>query len=203
MMCDPYGFSVDGTVEVAHTLLVEGRTEEFLTFSEGAVELFPLDPELRLMYALALAPMDREKARWEAARSIELDTDDPGRLIRAARLMLSLGEPDTARSYAARAAQFAPEDFVFAPELTAVGGILAAIAGEFALAEDALRAAHAAEPNRETFARDLARFLSEQGRSDEALAVLDNAIAAGADADDLGRVRDEISADRRWNREDS
>jgi Flp pilus assembly protein TadD len=196
MMSDPYGLSVEGTIEVAHTLLVEGRAEELLTFSEGAVELFPLDPELRLMYALALAPVDREKARWEAARSIQLDTDDPGRLIRAARLMLNLGEADTARSYAARAAQFAPEDFVFAPELNAVGGILAAIAGEFAFAEDALRAAHAAEPDRETFARDLARFLSEQGRRDEAVAILDNAIDAGADADDLERVRDEIAAGR-------
>jgi Flp pilus assembly protein TadD len=195
MMSDPYGRSIEATVQTAHALLMEGRAEEFLTFSEGAVELFPSDPELRLMYALALVPVDREKARWEAARAIKLDTNDPGRLVRTARLMLNLGEVEAARSYATRAAQFAPEDFVFAPELNAVGGILAAIAGEFELAEDALRAAHAAEPDRETFARDLARFLRERRRPNEALAVIDEAIAAGADANDLEVIRKEIAAD--------
>jgi len=174
-------------------LLVDGRADDLLSFTQGAVGLFPEDPEIRLIYATALAPQSAERARWEAAQAIQLDTHDPGRLIRAARLMLNLGEVETARAYARRAAQLAPANFPFAPELHAVSGVLAAISGDYGLAEDALRAAHEAEPDRATFARDLARLLDSRGRKVEALGVVEAAIAAGADPKELEKVREEIS----------
>jgi Flp pilus assembly protein TadD len=194
-MSHAYNRSVESAVEHAHMLLTDGRADDLLSFTEGAVGLFPEDPEIRLMYATALVPHSAERARWEAARAIQLDTNDAGRLIRAARLMLNLGEVETARAYTRRAAQLAPADFLFASELNAVSGVLAAMSGEYDLAEEALRAAHEAEPDRETFARDLARFLGSRGRKVEALGVINVAIAAGADTDGLEKVRKEISAD--------
>jgi Flp pilus assembly protein TadD len=192
MMSDAYTRSVESAVQHSHMLLIEGRSDELLAFSEGAVELFPLDPELHLMYATALLPHNVEKARWEAARAIQLDTDDPGRLVRAARLMLNLGEVEAARSYAGRAAQFATADFLFAPELHGISGVLAALSGEFALAEEALRAAHEAEPDREMFAKDLAIFLDSRGRPVEAVGIIDETVAAGGETDGLKKLRERI-----------
>jgi Flp pilus assembly protein TadD len=190
---DLYLRSVEANQQHARVLLREGRDEDFLTFTEGAVELFPEDPELRLMYATALMTVRPEQAKWEAARAIELDIDDPGRLTRAARLMLSLNEVDAARSYAARATQLAPDDFIFRPELNSVSGVLAALAGEFALAETAMRAAHEAVPSRETFTRDLARFLEGQGRTVEALEIIDETEpTTEAERDALIKLREEI-----------
>jgi thioredoxin-like negative regulator of GroEL len=68
--------------------------------------------------------------------------------------------------------------------------------GDTQLAEELLGAAHEAEPHREIFARDLARFLVENERPEEALDVLDRALAFG-NQPDLQRLRDETGLRRR------
>jgi hypothetical protein len=109
-----------------------------------------------------LVKFDPDKAPFELAAAIKLDPDDPARLTRAATLMLELGQTEAARSYAARAADLAQEDFVLASDLTNVSGLIAAIRGEDNLAEEALKTAHEMAPGRLDFALELARFLADR-----------------------------------------
>jgi tetratricopeptide (TPR) repeat protein len=101
----------------------------------------------------------------------------PTRLTRAAGLLFNLGEVEAAKSYTARAIQFAPPNFLFEAELKNLGGKLAALEGDMSLAEEGLRAANEAEPDRDAFARDLATFLVDQNRTAEALEVVDRALS--------------------------
>jgi Flp pilus assembly protein TadD len=105
------------TTERAHELLRRGEQAEFLSFTETAIERFPHDAELRLMYATALMPFRPNEVAWQAATAVSFDTDDPGYLTRAARLLPFCGEIEAAESYIARANEFAPPDFLFANEL--------------------------------------------------------------------------------------
>jgi len=180
------------TIEHSRRLLKERRDEDNLEFLEAAIERFPADPEVRLLYATALVPFQPDKAPWQIATAIQLDPDDPWRLTRAARLLFDLGELDASRSYAARASQLAPEDFTFESELANLGGKLAALDGHDALAEEALRAALESEPSEEVFARDLAEFLAERGRLGDALAVIDESLGRVQDREGLLRLRDSL-----------
>lgn len=96
---------------------------------------------------------------------------------------------DAARAYVGRAAQFAPADFEFGPELAHLGGLLAALDGDDEIAEDALGAALEAEPGRPNFTRDLAKFLSERGRTQEALAVIDQGLVHNPENEELAELR--------------
>jgi Flp pilus assembly protein TadD len=185
--------TAEQVVERARDLLLRRRDRENLAILTNAVERFPEDPEIRLLYATALLPFRPEDAAWEVATAIDLDPDDPGRLTRAASLMFHLDELDAARSYAARATQFAPPGFVFGPELANLDGKLAALDGDHQLAEDALRTAMDAEPEEESFARDLATFLADMGRQADALAVIDEALRVVRDRERLIRLRKEMA----------
>jgi Flp pilus assembly protein TadD len=180
------------TIRCAHKLIASGSPDR-LPFMRRAIEQFPDDPELRLLYAGTIFPVSAQDARWSAARAIELDPDDPSRLTRAARLMLYVGDVASAGSYAERAARCAPAGFLFGSDLTAVRGLVAALNGDPVEAETLLRSAHDAEPARETFARDLARFLVQDGRGPEAIQVLDLSISFGGDTLELREFRDEVA----------
>jgi Flp pilus assembly protein TadD len=180
------------TICQAHKLIATA-SDDRLPFMRRAVERFPEDPELRLLYAGTIFPLSAQDAGWNAARAIELDPDDPGRLTRAARLMLYVGDVASAGSYAERAARYAPDDFLFASDLTAVRGLVAALNGDPVEAETLLRSAHEAEPDCETYALDLARFLDQHGRGSEAIHVRDLSMSVGAKALAVGEFRDEIA----------
>ncbi len=117
------------TVERAQRLLLGGRDAENLEFLENAIERFPQDPEVRLLYGTALVPFRPEEAPWQLATAIKLDMDNPWRLTRAACLLLDLGEVEASRSYAARAVQFAPEKFSLEAILTKSRGPASRLAG--------------------------------------------------------------------------
>jgi len=172
----PADLTLSETVERAEQLLLDERDAENLKFVEDAIERFPQDPEVRLLYGTALVPFRPEEAPWQLATAIKLDMDNPWRLTRAACLLFDLGEVEASRSYAARAVQFAPDKFSLEAVLTNLGGRLAALQGDDALAEEALRAAVESEPLRASYARDLARFLADQERPAEALDVIDRAL---------------------------
>lgn len=180
-------------VERAKRLLLEGRDDEFLAFTEEAVESMPEDPEIRLLYATALLPFRPDNVAWEAATAIKLDPDNPWRLVRAASLLFHRGEIDAARSYVGRAAQLAPSGFEFAPELAHLGGRIAAIDGDRDLAEESLRAALEAEPDRPEFARDLAQFLCDQDRCDEARDVVDSSLSVNPRDRELNQLRHRLA----------
>ena len=78
-----------------------GLSDERLAAVERAVAEFPSDPELRLEYAGALLTSQPDQVRAEVLRGVELERDeDPRRLMRAARLLTSVRDVDTARSCA-------------------------------------------------------------------------------------------------------
>jgi tetratricopeptide (TPR) repeat protein len=171
----------------------EDRDYENLQFFEEAMHQFPDNGELRLLYGTALMLCHPGRAVTEIAKAAEIDPDDPTLLVRAAHLMYGMKQFDHARSYAKRANELAPEEgFVFAPELLNLESNLAALDGEDELAEEGLRLAVEREPKMEPLARDLAKFLADRGREDEALSVINEALKRTNGTKYLERLRDEI-----------
>ena len=78
-------------------------------------------------------------------------------------------------------------------DLVNLTGLLAAFDEEHALAEEELRSALGDEPNNGSFAVDLARFLAAQNRSQEAIEVIDHALARAKNTETLKRVRREVA----------
>jgi tetratricopeptide (TPR) repeat protein len=173
--------------------LAEGRHEENLEYlEEGVAKRFPNDPEIRLLYGTALLEVRPRVGLSEIAKAIELDPDDPVRLTRAARIMYSMKQFDRARSYAKRAKDLAPENFVFGPELLNLESNFAALDGKDDLAEEGLRLAVEREPEMEVLAWDLAKFLVDRAREEEALSVIDEALKRTKTNKYLKRLRAEI-----------
>lgn len=165
----------------ARRLQSEGASEAE-AYTARAVQEFPRDPELRLAYATALAASTPEQARTEALKAAELDPGDPIRLARLGRVLVDLDARDAARSCVERATKLPPPANVavakvVASQLSNVRGVVAAFEGDHVLAEKALRAAYDADPDAWVFAKDLAAFLGSRGRFDEALQVIDRALA--------------------------
>lgn len=107
--------------------------------------------------------------------------------------MYGMEQFDHARSYAKRAKELAPEeDFIFAPELLSLESNFAALDGEDGRAEEGLRLAVEREPKMENLARDLAKFLADRGRQEEALGVIDEALKRTNGTKYLERLRTEI-----------
>lgn len=183
------------TVEYAKRLRAEGDHAENLHFLQDAITRFPDDPEVRIQYATALLPFRPDEAPWQAATAIDLDPGNPWRLVRAASLLYHMRELEAARAYVARAADLAPEDFEFGPELANLGGKLAALVGHDAVAEEALRAALDAEPHRSDFGGDLASFLLERDRSIEARAILEQALRVTPADERLRRLHDQLESE--------
>jgi Flp pilus assembly protein TadD len=186
------GVSPEEARETAQRLLTSGRDAELLEFSESAVKQFPHDAELRMLYATALMKHGPEGASAQIEASIGLEPDHPWRLCRAASLSFFLGDFDASRAYLERAYRVGSEIPMLLRELIHLGGRLAAVAGDDELAEELLRSAFELEPDDLIFGRDLARFLAERGRIDEALIVIDRAQEFTIDTDELARLRNEL-----------
>jgi Flp pilus assembly protein TadD len=168
---------------------------EALEFLEEAVQRFPEDPEIRVLYAGILLTFRPEDVAAEAAKAVELAPNDPIILVRAGHLLLHRGDREAARSCAARASELASPDFVLREGLDNLTGLLAALAGEDDLAEEKLRAAVDGEPSSEPFARNLAVFLAERGRLQEGAEVLDEALKHIEKKDEVVRMRDRMAAE--------
>jgi tetratricopeptide (TPR) repeat protein len=169
------------TLAQARELLGRGASEEYLAYTERAAARFPRSAAVRLEYATAVGAFDPERARAEALEIAALEFDHEleraALLVRAARLLLDLGDPAGASLLAARAAEPAPSFVMIVNELTGLQGAIAAAIGDDATGESELRAAHAADPIHSVFARDLAEFLLARGRPEEALAVIERTLA--------------------------
>jgi Flp pilus assembly protein TadD len=179
-------------IDQGRRLLAAQQEQEAHNFLKEAVERFPDDPELRVLYASILAAFQPEDAAVEVATAVELSSDDPVILVRAAHLMLDRREFEAARSFAARANEAAEPGFVLMSGLINLNGRLAALNGEDELAEEKFRSAIECDPSFAAFSMDLAKFLTFRNRKSEALAVLDEAIEQGKYTDDLERLRVKI-----------
>ncbi|HEX5525991.1 MAG TPA: hypothetical protein VFX44_02200 [Solirubrobacterales bacterium] len=173
-------------------LLAERRHQEAYEFLTQAVRQFPDEPELRMHYASSLLAVRPESAVPEIVTAVELGPDEPIRLTRAAGILFRMGQVETARSYAIRAKELAPPDFLFMPYLLNLDGHFAALEGKDAMAEEGFRLAVEQEPDGETFAVDLAKFLNERNRQAEALEVINEALPRTKRPEPLELLRSEI-----------
>jgi len=181
----------------ARQLLTARKEREALEFLEEAVELFPLDPELRLLYATILLAFRPEAVATEAAKAAELGPDDPAILVGAGHRLLFGGKLDAARSCARRASNLVQPDFALMPSLLNLTGLIAAFDGDDRQAEIDLRSAFEGEPANGHFAKNLAVFFAERGRLHDGVQVLDEALKHVENKDDLERMRARMAAEAR------
>jgi len=183
------------TIDRARRLLATGQEQETFEYLRVAVQRFPKNPEIRLLYASILLAFRLDDVATETTKAVELAPDDPVILVRAGHLLLNRGEVEAARSCAARANDLVQPDFVLMSALVNLNGRLAALDGEDGLAEENLRSAMENEPSYSLFAVELARFLARRDRVPEAVAVINDALKYAKDTDHLERVRNEIETD--------
>jgi len=149
---------------------------KYLRVTQRAAAQFPRDAQVRLELATALARSDPARAKAEAVRAVSLDSPDgmmaQAVLLRAARLLLDLGDPRRAEELAEQLDQRHPNEAHILNGLTALRGASAAARGEVSKAERLLSDAHRIDPVDAVAANDLATLLAAQGRSNEALAVI-------------------------------
>jgi Flp pilus assembly protein TadD len=175
--------------ERAKELLLAKNKQEALEFLEQAVQEFPIDAEIRLRYATILLAFRPDDVAAEAAKAAELGFDDPRILVGAGHRLLFGGDIEAARSCAERAAELAQPGFVLMPSLASLKGLVAALSGEYDDAEKELRLAIDGDPTHASFAGDLAVFLAEHGRLNEAVEVLDEALKHAKEKDKLEQMR--------------
>ena len=179
-------------IERGRRLLLSGEHRGALKFLEEAVQEFPEDAELRLLYATILLEFRINEVATEASRAAELGSDDPIILVRAGGFLLNRGALDAARSCFERAREMAGPDFLLMPGLLNREGLLGILDRNFELAEEKLSAAVKSEPTSESFANDLARLLASRGRLAEAVEVVDQALPMVKEKDDLERLRSKL-----------
>lgn len=166
----------DAAIRRARRLRSEDRDQENLEFLEEARLRFPREAEFQLIYATTLLPLRPDEVASEVVKAVGLAPDDPTVLVRAAHLMRSEGEPEVARFYMKRARELAGPNFIFEGGLANLEGAYAAFDKEYDFAEERLRCAVELDPDFESFAGDLARFLAARGRLEEAVEVVDQAL---------------------------
>lgn len=190
--------TVSEVTERSHRLLKERRDQENLALLEGAVARFPEDPEVRLLYASALVPFRPQDAPAEIEVAVELASEDPWQLKRAASLMYYLSEFTASKTYLTRAAEHAGDDAVLAGEIANLAAKLAVVAGEDAMAGELFELAVSTDPHDEWFVRDLASFLAEHGRVAEALEVIELGLGRVTDSARLEALKRHLSAEESW-----
>ncbi|HET9154485.1 MAG TPA: hypothetical protein VFN85_10260 [Solirubrobacterales bacterium] len=189
------GKELAATIKRGQELLASQRRQEAVDFLGEAVQRFPDNPEIRVLHASILLAVRPSDVAAEATRAIELGADDPLILVRAGQLLLGRGEVEPARSCAARAKSLVQPDFVLMSSLVNLEGLLAAVEGEDALAEEKLRAAWKSDQAFSSLAVDLVQFLANRDRQAEALEVIDDALDHANEKAELERLRSEIVGD--------
>ncbi|MDQ3724440.1 MAG: hypothetical protein M3335_00885 [Actinomycetota bacterium] len=184
------------TIERGRKLLVAGQHHETLKFLEEAIQQFPEDAEIRLLYATILLEFQPDDVAVHALQAAEMSPDDPIILVRAGGLLLNRGEADSARFCLKRARELAGDNFILMPGLLNREGLLAMLDQNFELAEQNLRAAVESEPTSEPFAIDLVRFLVVRGRHEEAVEVIDQTLTLVENKDALRGIRRKLMADQ-------
>lgn len=183
---------LDRAISHAGRLLSERRDHENLEFLEEAIQRFPDNAEIRLLYATALLASQPDEVASEVVKAVDLSPNDPTILVRAASLMLNRDETEAARSYAERARELAEPNFVLEGGLARLEGIFASFDNNYELAEKKLRFAVKTDPEFYTFVRDLARVLQARGRQAEAIEVIDQALPRVKKKENLERLRREL-----------
>jgi tetratricopeptide (TPR) repeat protein len=185
-------------------LVAADRLGENAELLREAVSRFPDDAELHLMAGAATRAVgSHEEAERLSRRGGELAWDDPHRLTWAASQILDQGNVDEAQRWVGRVYELAPDDFEFAAELTHLVGRLALARGREDDAEKALRMAFELDSDTRAHGRVLAALLQRLGRMDEALEVLERAVRARPDDEQLRDALERLVAGRTGEDSDS
>jgi tetratricopeptide (TPR) repeat protein len=184
------------TILRGRDLFAYGPEDVATAFLEEAVQNFPDNAEIRLLYGLTLLPSDREGGVREVRRAVELDPYEPRYLIPTAWKIFDWDSPELARDYAARAREMGGENSHWGSELVLLEAHFALEDGDEEAAEAGFRLALEREPESEWFAIVLARFLADRERQDEALEVVQQALRTSKYKDTLTRLETELSDTR-------
>lgn len=181
------------TIQRGRELFLQGPEEEAQDFLSGAVQRFPDNAEIRMLYGSSLLVARPEDGIREVMTAVELDPEEPNRLARAADLLFSMAHIEESRAYASRARHLGGSDFLFSPELTCLEADFALRDGDEDAAETGYRRAIELEPGNERLAIHLAEFLVERGRRSEALEVIERSLSTAKDTDRLVRMRRDLA----------
>jgi Tfp pilus assembly protein PilF len=185
-----------GAIEHGRRLLVDREYEDARNFLEGALQRFPKDAEIRMLYATILLEFRPNDVASEAAKAVDLDQDNPAILVSGGQLLLKRGRIEDAQKCATRARERATANFALLPSLLNLEGNLAVFEKDYDLAEEKLRAAVECDPAGVPFATELAKFLRARGRRAEALAVIARTLELSpGKEEDLVRLQAQIASE--------
>jgi Flp pilus assembly protein TadD len=120
--------------------------------------------------------------------AVDKHPNDPELRLLYATMLMEF-RPDEVGTEALKALAIGPDDPIF---LTRIA-LVRAREGKDEVAEARYRSAVLDEPENTPFAVDLARFLTNRGRREEAIAVIDEALPRVRDKDRLREQRDELT----------
>jgi len=185
---------LEAAVTLGRGLRTKGG-QEAAVFLEDAARRFPESPEFPLLLATLYLELRPNEVAAQVAKAAELGSTDPTVQVRAGHMFLNAGDVEAARACAARAEKSVDDNFVLMAGLEGLIGRIAARDGEYAVAEGKLRSALRREPEYDTYALYLARFLWARGRNEDALIVIDETLGRVRedDKDLLERLRQEIT----------
>jgi tetratricopeptide (TPR) repeat protein len=146
---------------------------------------------------------DAASAERLVREAVRRAPDDPYVLARAAGLMFALERYEEAQAWTRHAAARAPEGFELMGTLAHLTGKLALVRGDEDTAERFLRVAFEQDPELEAHGRVLAALLERLGRQDEALDVLERAVRARPDDEQLREALGRLEAGRTGEDSDS
>jgi len=164
---------------------------------DEAIRRFPDHPEICIRTAVANAEFDASRSAIYAKRAADLAPSDPTILVRAASLLVGLGEVEMAGPLARRASEIVDEDFVLVADLFHVIGRLGLARENDDVAERYLRLAFNADPSGAGHGEVLAGFLVQRERLEEALDIVHRALEEDpVHSEELLRLHDVIIAAR-------
>jgi len=176
----------------SEALLDEQCYDENQALLREAIVRFPDVAELCLRTAASYLGSAEEEAKRLVRHAAELEPSDPWLLARGATLMLDLLDFESAEQYAREAKAFAPEDFVFASDITHILGRVAYHRENYGEAQTLLTAAYEKDPHIPEHGAWLAQFHYQQGDPIKALEILSDALRHCPDNALLKEVRSDV-----------
>ncbi|MBA3306951.1 MAG: tetratricopeptide repeat protein [Thermoleophilaceae bacterium] len=172
-------------------LVADGRFDENLELLRRAAEDHRDHVEVVLRAAAAEQDADHDRAAQLLERAVSLAPEDAAVLTCAGFGALALGDLDRALEWAERAGRLTVDDpdFPLAFDLGHLGGRIFVARGRDDLAERLLEIAFEELPQALGYGLELAHLLVRDGRDEEALAVIEKALAVRPDDQELTEER--------------
>ena len=179
-MIEPVGDDPATVLARSDLLAAGGNDEDRARLLSEAAERFPQHADIQLRAAACLFETSPGQAGLCVRRAAAAAPSDPNQLTRCGLMAFDLGwglgDFSAAKEYAKRVRDLGDLDFQLASSFAHLIGKLAIEAGRPDNAEEFLRLAFGEDPEMAGFGRVLAAFLAQEGRPDEALEVVTEAM---------------------------